>query len=135
VTRGLLPGLVFGEDVRDDDRIVSVEVAGGPEYAEEFVPVDVAFSDVEMLVHTGPVPGRVADVAQSVGSTMVERVGCVDRAEPGADLGQERGGSVAVVERVRADAEAEARTAEEAAQGTAQSEPWTTGSYGDDTPF
>src|SRR5690606_3114939 len=101
--RDLLRALVLREHVRDDQRVVAVEVAGLAKRAEELVEVDVAVADPQVLVHAGGVSGRVRDVPQAVRAAVIEGVGREDRAEAIADDRQQRGGAVAEVEGVRGD--------------------------------
>jgi transposase len=79
IAGGLLRGIVLGEDVGHDDRVRPGQEAGRGQDLEQLGPVHVAVTDLEVLMHSSAVAGRVGDVPQPVRATVIEAVGSVDR--------------------------------------------------------
>ena len=66
VARDLVGVLVLGEHARHHDGVGAVVEPQLGQAAEEFVPVDVAVADLEVLMHPHRVAGRVGDVTQAM---------------------------------------------------------------------
>jgi hypothetical protein len=97
VRRRLASPLLPREDAHGRDAI-EVELGEG---AEEDVPVHLALSDVEVLVHARGRAGRVHDVAQARGRPVVEGVGDVHVGQQRARVPHDPLDVTALVEGVR----------------------------------